>query len=201
VTSPSTCSHVARFALPVALAACSKQPAEIAPEAKASSEAVPAIAPLLWDAPSLFTRVDPPKNGPRKAAYKVDKAGADKEETTVDVLFFGTGAKGDVEANFKEWFAQFDGDLGATATREKLRVGELEVEVVDTKPSTFKVPLTPPVGPKKQPPVQMVKSGFRLHGAAVRTKDRGTWFFRMIGPDETVQAARPAFRKMLESVR
>jgi hypothetical protein len=35
----------------------------------------------------------------------------------------------------------------------------------------------------------------------VRTKDRGNWFFKLVGPDETVQAARSAFRRMVESAR
>jgi hypothetical protein len=184
------------------LAGCSKQPAEIEPPPASSGAPAPAVAPLVWDAPTSWTVVDVPKTGPRKASYKVDKVGADKEDATVDVMFFGTGAKGDVQKNFKDWFGQFDGDVGAAAKRESAKTqGGLDAEIVDTPPGTFKVALTPPIGPKKQPPVQMVKEKWRMHAAAVRTPDRGTWFFRMVGPDETVQAARPAFRRMIESAR
>ncbi len=185
----------------VLLLGCNKQPDEIAPAPPASAPA-PAVDPLRWAVPATWTVVDIPRSGPRKASYKVDKVGADKEDATVDVLFFGTGAKGDVERNFKEWYGQFDGDVGAAAKRERFPgEGGLEVDLVETSPSTFKVALTPPVGPKKQSPVQMVKHGWRMRGAAVKTKDRGTWFFRMVGPDETVQAARQAFRGLIESAR
>ena len=189
--------------LAVLALACSKQPAEIASTAAPTSAPAPAVEPLRWAVPPTWTVLDQPKMGPRKASYKADKAGADKEDATVDVMFFGTGAKGDVEKNFKEWYGQFDGDVGATAKREKLAAASgLEVELVETTaPSTFKVALTPPVGPKKQPPVQMVKNGWRMRGAAVKTPDRGTWFFRMVGPDETVQAAKSAFRALVDSAR
>lgn len=185
-----------------ALAACSKQPAEIE-AGPAHAAPAPAVEPLQWTTPPTWTAVDAPKTGPRKASYRVDKVGADKEEATVDVLFFGTGAKGDVEKNFKEWYGQFDGDVGASAKRDRVTTpGGLEVELVETTaPATFKVALAPPVGPRKQPPVQMVKNGWRMRGAAIKTKDRGTWFFRMVGPDETVQAATSSFRAVVDSAR
>ena len=188
--------------LAVLVLACNKQPAEIEAAPAPASAAPPAVEPLRWVVPPTWTVVDVPKVGPRKASYKVDKVGADKEDATVDVLFFGTGAKGDVEKNFKEWYGQFDGNVGASAKREKLASDSgLEIDLVETSPSTFKVPLTPPVGPKKQAPVQMVKNGWRMRGAAVRTTDRGTWLFRMVGPDETVQAAQSSFRALVTSAR
>ena len=53
----------------------------------------------------------------------------------------------------------------------------------------------------KRSPVQMVKENFRMVGAVVKTKDRGNWFFRLVGPDETVRSSREAFLEMLRSVR
>jgi hypothetical protein len=38
-------------------------------------------------------------------------------------------------------------------------------------------------------------------GAVVKTKGRGNWFFRLVGPNETVIASKSAFRTMLESVK
>ena len=66
---------------------------------------------------------------------------------------------------------------------------------------TYKVDLTPNPRGKKRSVVQMVKKNHRLYGAVVRTPDRGNWFFKLAGPDETVLAARSAFRAMLESAR
>lgn len=198
---PSTSIMVSRYAtlLVLSLAACSKSPAEPDPPPSAGP-ATTTIAPLTWTAPAAWTVQDPPKSGPKKAAYKVTKAGDDKEEADIEVLFYGTGAAGDPEKRFKEWFEQFDGNVGAGAKRESFDVGALKVETVEVA-GTYKIALGPPVGPKKRPPMQMVKENFRLVGAAVKTPDRGTWFFKMSGPSDTVESARDAFRTMLQSAK
>jgi hypothetical protein len=189
---------IAAAALLVALPACSRAPAEPDPPPAASS--APAVAPLRWDAPGGWTTLDVPRTGAKKAAYKVPRAANDKEDAEVQVLFYGTGSQGDVERNFKEWFGQFDGDVGPSAKRGSFEVRGLRVETVEVA-GTYKIGLTPTRGSSKKSPVQMVKQGQRLIGAAVTTPDRGTWFFKMTGPDESVQSARSALRSLLESVR
>jgi hypothetical protein len=182
----------------LALAACNRAPAE--PDGQtASSTPSPAVSPLLWDAPSTWSHADVPGGSPRKAAYRVPPAGNDTAEGEAEVQFFGTGAAGDPAAVFKEWFDQFDGNAGASAARERFKAGELEVETVEVA-GTYKVALARAPRARKAA-VQMVKKGYRLYGAVVRTKDRGNWFFKLVGPDETVQAARSAFRGMVESAR
>ncbi len=181
-------------------AACSKAPAEPDRPAPTASAAAPAVAPLTWDAPGGWAKLEVRPSSPEKAAYRVDKAGNDKEDAEVHVYFYGTGAKGDPAANFKEWFAQFDGDVGPTAARDRFQARGLEVETVEVS-GTFKISLTPPGRGMKKSPVQMVKSGWRLYGAVVKTPDRGNWFFKLVGPDETVQSAKSALRGMLETAR
>jgi len=158
------------------------------------------VAPLVWDVPGAWTVMEAPGSGSRKAIYKVPKAGNDKEDAELTVFFFGTGSKGDPAPNFKEWFGQFDGDVGATAARESFEARGLKVETVEVT-GTYKIAMGPALGPKKKPPMQMVKQNFRLYGAVVKTPDRGNWFFKLTGPDETVQAARPAMRTLFESAR
>jgi hypothetical protein len=176
------------------VAGCSKAPAE--PDAPASATPAPTLAPLVWDVPGAWARFDVPGSGGQKAAYRVEGAAP----AEVRVFFFGTGAKGDPNKAFKEWFAKFDGDVGPQATREELRAHGLKVETVEVH-GTYKSPLTPTPRGKKAAPVQQVKEDYRLYGAVVETPDRGNWFFMLLGPDETVQAARSAFRGMLESAR
>ncbi len=185
----------------LSLAGCSKAPAEPDPPPPAAS-AAPAVAPLTWQAPGTWTTMDVPHSpGPKKASYRIPKQGDDKEEAEVNVFFFGTGAGGDPAKNFGEWFSQFDGDAGKAAAREELKTqGGLAVETVDVK-GTYKIAMGPKVGPNKKAPMQMVKENFRLYGAVVKTPDRGNWFFKLTGPDETVQAARSAFRALLESAK
>jgi hypothetical protein len=186
----------------VTLAACNKAPAE--PEAPARAEASasapgPAVPPLHWDAPGAWAKLDVPSYGDKKAAYRVE-AGSGGEDAEVTVFFHGTGANGDPAASFKEWFSQFDGDVGASATREHLHAGSLAVETVEVN-GTYKIGLTPTPRGRKESPMQMVKKSFRLYGAVVKTPDRGNWFFKLVGPDEMVQRARSAFRGMVESAR
>jgi hypothetical protein len=190
---------VAAALLAAWIPACSRAPDEPEP-AQAASASAPAVAPLQWDVPGSWTALDAPRSGPRKAAYKVPRAANDKEDVEVHVLFYGTGSQGDVEKNFASWFDQFDGDVAATAKRETFEVRGMQIEMVDVT-GTYKVALAPPRGAAKKSPVEMVKKGHRLLGAVVRTADRGNWFFKMTGPDETVQSARSALRGLLDSVR
>src|SRR6185295_3914061 len=146
------------LALGAVLGGCNKAPAEPdAPEPLTS--AAPAVTPLTWEAPGNWTTVPAPKTGPKKAVYKVPKTGNDKEDGEAHVLFFGTGAEGDPEKIFKEMYGTFDGDLGATAKHEHFEVHGWKVEVIDGA-GTYKQALSPPVGPKKQAPVQMVKQSW-----------------------------------------
>jgi hypothetical protein len=130
----------------------------------------------------------------------VTPTGEEAAQGEASVLFFGTGAKGDPALNFKEWFDQFDGNVGATAARETFQAHGLTVETVEVT-GTYKIGLTPTPKGRKAAGVQMVKKNWRLLGAVVRTPDRGNWFFKLTGPDETVQASRSSFRAMLESAR
>ncbi|WP_437922696.1 hypothetical protein WMF37_27095 [Sorangium sp. So ce291] len=199
-------ASLARAALVVLVAlavpACSRSAPEPdpSPSPPPAASGAPAAAPLAWDVPGSWATLDVPRAGPRKALYKVPRAANDKEDVEVQVLSFGLGNKGDVEENFQEWFAQFDGDVGAKARRESFAVRGMRVETVEVA-GTYTIALGPKAGARKRASVEMVKDGYRLLGAAVRTSDRGNWFFRMVGPDETVQSARSAFRGLLESVR
>jgi hypothetical protein len=190
-------SILALAALAAALAGCNRAVDE--PNAPPAAASATAVAPLLFDTPGGWTKLEAPSSGPKKGSYRIDKVGNDKEEAEMNVFFFGTGAKGDPAPLFKEWFSQFDGNVGATAAREQLEVKGFKVETVEVS-GTYKIGLTPPTRGHKQAPVQMVKNGWRLYGAVVRTPDRGNWFFKITGPDETVQASKSAFRAMLETL-
>src|SRR4051794_15215276 len=96
---------VKRFVLSVSvlLGACNKSPAEVDAPARTTSE-VQSVAPLLWEKPATWTATKAATSGALKASYETPKVGDDKAEANVDVVFFGTGALGDAEKNFKEWF-------------------------------------------------------------------------------------------------
>jgi len=184
----------------LALAACSHAPAE--PDAPASSAtSAPGVAPLLWDAPGSWTKLElPPHPGPKRTSYRINPVGNDKEEAEMNVFFFGTGARGDPAPTFKEWLDPFDGKPNEDAKHDAFEVKGFKVESVEYQ-GTYKMALTPPGRGMKRAPVNMVKKDWRMYGAVVRTTDRGNWFFKLTGPDETVQSAKSAFRAMLETMR
>lgn len=191
------------FLLATFVPGCSRAPAEPEPPAATTTAApTPAIAPLQWTVPGAWTTMDVPRSGQQKAGYRIPHVGNDKEEANVEVFFFGTGAEGSPDKQFSAWFDQFDGNVGPTAKRDKFSAGALEVETVEVS-GTYKIPLGPVVGKgaKKKAPMQMVKENFRLLGAVVKTPDRGNWFFKLAGPNDTVEAARGAWRTMLESAK
>jgi len=200
VTEIATCS-VIRWMTPAMLAwglvGCSRTPDEPAGASRtASSARAKAYEPLSW-APSAVWTVKESGSGERKAVYRVAPVGDDKDEAEIMVMHFGTGSQGDVEASYAQWYAQFDGDAKALAKHERFESGPMKVRIVEWA-GTYKVPLGPQ-GPKGRPAMQVIKEGYRIVGGVVETPKRGNWFFRLVGPDDTVQAARSDFVAMVKA--
>ena len=134
---------------------------------------------ITFEAPKEWTKETPSSNM-RKAQYKVP----DKEKKAKDAEFilstFGKGAGG-VEANLKRWSAQMG---GAEAKPEAIE-GKVKVTLVDLK-GTY----TPGFGGE---PVENA----RMLGAIVETEN-GLWFFKLVGPAETVGDWKEEYVKMLK---
>lgn len=187
------------FWLLAAVPACRDKPQEISTPIATSAPA-PAVAPLSYEVPGTWTKLGEAHTGSKRAGYKVPKTGADTEDAEMTVLFFGTGSQGDPDKNFQEWFDQFDGNAAAAAVRKSFDAPAGKVDTIEVM-GTYKVSLGPAVGPKKKSPMQMVKEKWRLYGAVVRTKERGNWFFKLVGPDETVLAAKNALETALQAAK
>ncbi|HVY48797.1 MAG TPA: hypothetical protein VHB21_23070, partial [Minicystis sp.] len=169
-----------------------------APDRGAVQTAAPAVPPLRWKPPPTWTLLPPEHGTPRKAVYKTPKAGDAKAEAEVEVDFFGTGAPGDVEKTFGAWRAQFDaGDAGAPV-RAPLEGARFPAETIEAA-GKYAVAIGPQMGRAKKSAMQMVREHYRLLGAVVKTPDRGNWFFKMTGPEDSVQAARSAFLAMVRA--
>lgn len=201
MASPPRSRPARASALLVALAllgaGCRSTPDE--PEGSGRGEGSgPSLEPLAFEPPPTWTVVAEGKSGARKAVYRIK--GGDKEEAELQVFFFGTGKPGDPEPIFKDWKGQFEGDVIEEKKQDAFAAPAGKVDWLELA-GTYKQGLSPPIGPKKKSPVSMVKKSYRLVGAVVRTKDRGNWFFKLVGPEETVQAARTSLRAMLEAAK
>jgi hypothetical protein len=201
------------IALAVVSLACSEptkepEPAKRPPSATAAQgahegsaeENATTDAPLLWDVPAGWSKTEASDKGPRRAEYSVPRVGDDKEDTELLALYFGKGKNGERDTQWDAWLGQFDGDAKRDAKRETFEVGDNVVEVFEHV-GNYKLNMGPQRPGMTRSPVQMVKPNFRMLGAVVRTKSRGNWFFRMVGPDPTVTAQKDAFLEMLKSVR
>ncbi|MBK8251168.1 MAG: hypothetical protein IPK82_00675 [Polyangiaceae bacterium] len=187
------------FVLPQVLAGCREKPQEVATPA-ATAQSAPVVPPVEVEFPGTWIKLGQSQVDNKRAGYKVPKAGADTEDAELIVLFFGTGSQGDPDKNFNDWLSQFDGNAAAGATRSSFESAAGKVDTVEFF-GTYKVGLGPAVGPKKKSPMQMVKDKWRLYAAVIHTKDRGNWFYKMVGPDETVQSAKGAMETALKAAK
>lgn len=156
--------------------------------------------PLKWDAPAGWSITESSRTSPRRAGYSIPPIGNDKDSTELLVLYFGKGPNGERDVQWDSWLGQFDGDAKKDATRGSFEVGNDVVETFEFLGS-YKLNMGPQRRGMKKSPVQMVKKDHRMIGAVVKTKTRGNWFFRLVGPDQTVLASKDAFMEMLKSVR
>ena len=142
---------------------------------------------LAFALPAAWVK-EPPSSGMRLSHAKNPGPPGPAEFA---IFYFGAGGGGSADANIDRWIGQIDQPAappkrGSFATHG---LGVTWVEVAGTmKPSTIGM------GPATAQP------GSRLLGAVVEGPG-GPWFVKVIGPDATVAAARPAFLEMLHGLR
>lgn len=161
------------------------------PAARSAGAAAAASSPnLAWHAPSRWVQAAP-KSRMRVASYTIPKAKGDAEDGELAVFYFGPNDGGGVEANMKRWIDQFSGVEPTAIDRSERSVAGLKQHHIEIAEGTFSSGM--PGGPTQPKP------GFALLGAIVESPS-GSYFFKLTGPKSTVQAARPEFRQMLDSV-
>jgi hypothetical protein len=139
---------------------------------------------LTWSVPDGW-EVAPNRSAIRLATYRVPalpKSAAAAELTV-------TRAGGTTEENLARWAGQFDAagqDTRAVRTIAGVHLATLEVS------GTYEGGMTMGGAETAHP-------GWALLGAVVETNGP-SYFFKMVGPAETVHAARPAFEALLKSL-
>jgi hypothetical protein len=139
-------------------------------------------------------------HGLYRAKYTVPKAGDAKLTSEVMVTRVDAETNASLAKTMADFVSLFDGSDESPPKPEHFRVGEFEVTWVELA-GTYRFPMGPPVGPQKRAAAHLLKENWRGIAAGVKTNDRGSWFFRLVGPDDSVAAARSAFRGMIESVK
>jgi hypothetical protein len=148
---------------------------------------------MTWSAPTGWVS-EPPSNTMRKAQYRIPGPGGDAECV---VFYFGPGQGGDPMSNATRWAEQFRPPGGKTATdvmkTSRMQIGEVKVLVVETS-GTYLGGQTMSMEPSPEKP------GYALLGAVAEGPD-ANWFFKLTGPEKTVQANREPFEALLKSLK
>jgi hypothetical protein len=147
---------------------------------------------LTYEVPASW-KLEKPKTSMRKAQFKVEPAAGDEEPAEFYLTVFGGGAGG-VKANITRWEGQFadaDGKPAKAKVEEKKgkNVDVTRVEVA----GRYVAAVSPGAAEKYNKP------GFRLLGAIVQTPSKG-YFFRLTGPEKTVESARAGFDALIASM-
>jgi len=138
---------------------------------------------LAWVAPPGWELVPSP-SPMRLATYHMPAVGnATSAELTV------TRAGGGTVANVDRWVSQFDGS--ERETRTERTVAGYRIATV-TVSGTYEGGMT---GGEAETP----RAGWSLLGAVVETGGP-SYFFKLLGPTESVAAARPGFEKLMMSL-
>jgi hypothetical protein len=140
---------------------------------------------IAYDAPATWVSAPNPSQM-RKATFKIPKAGGDAEDAELAI----SSASGGVEQNIKRWEQQF-GD--AKAKTEPRTVNGLKVTVVEIKGNVG-------AGGMMGMPSNAPKQNQMLLGAVVDGGDR-QHFFKMVGGEKTVTAAKKDFDKFVSTFR
>jgi hypothetical protein len=134
-----------------------------------------------------------PRSQMRLTQLKIEPVAGESDPAEL-VLFAFPGGAGTVEANLQRWSEQFTDDSGRPAKIESAKRPGKNIEVMFAEASGRYVAAVAPGSAER-----FDKPGYRLLGAIVTTDEVG-YFFKMVGPDKTMKAAKPAFEAMIRSI-
>lgn len=127
-----------------------------------------------------------PSNQFRVAQFKIGAAEGDKEGAELVITQFGGGGGG-VDDNIKRWIGQFEAkDRQVKVTKGKSAQGEYIVADVT---GTYLKPDGPPFAQKTKP-----TPGSRVLNVMLIVEDKGSYFFKLAGPEKTVTGAATDLR-------
>lgn len=144
--------------------------------------------PLRWSAPESWTAAVP-ASSMRLAEY-VAPAADGSQPGEVSIFYFGPGGGGGVEANVARWIGQFKNPDGTPATGQQSTetVSGMMVHRVEAA-GTF----NPGMAGNG-----VSRDNYKMLGAIVESP-AGLYFFKMVGPTDTIGARAPEFESLVKS--
>ena len=158
---------------------------------KVDSSGLLDIGALKFKVPSGWN-VQTPKSSMRQAQLQAEGPAGSAE---LVVFYFGPQGAGSPKDNIDRWVGQFSNPDGSPVTNPNLalmKVGEQEVTRVEVSGQYANTMAQP--GQAAAP-----QTGQRLIAAIVGTGS-GPYYFKFLGPDETVAAQAAAFDGLLQSI-
>jgi len=138
-----------------------------------------------------------PNSMMRKAQFTLPHVVNDTEDAELVVFYFGAGQGGSVEANLERWYGQFaqpDGSVSsekASVTRDV--VDGMNLTNVDLS-GTYVAPTMPGNAEHYNKP------NFRMLAAVLETS-QGPYFFKLVGPQQTVAHWAKSFSQFMKSAK
>ncbi|MBT4497304.1 MAG: hypothetical protein HOC74_06260 [Gemmatimonadetes bacterium] len=153
-----------------------------------SLKGVSAILPEGW-------QQSPPSSSMRVAEYLLPGEAYKAADAGLAVFYFGRNQGGGLEANIERWYGQFSQpDGGSTkerSSRSEREVNGMPVTLVDIK-GTFN---SGGMGGG-----QGAQEGYRMLGGIVQSP-AGSFFFKLTGPEATVEGWAASFDQYLDSIQ
>jgi hypothetical protein len=176
--------------------ACSSRddsPAELgAPLSSAAAEQ----PGLSYDIPDEWTQ-ETPSSRLRQAQFRLPRAEGDPEDAELAVFYFG-GQGGSIQGNIDRWVGQFSKPDGSTAQADAVSTKEsngITFAIVDVS-GTYNQATGPMMGGGET----IAKPNFRMLAAIAETPG-GPWFFKLTGPEKTIEKWEEPLGAFLDSIR
>jgi len=148
------------------------------------------VPTIVWKDPPSWQRVEG-GSSMRKASYKIKAATGDPEDAEAAVYYFGLSSGGSTEANIQRWTSQFPDVPADNVKRVERQANGMKQTIIDVQGTYDGSSMTIKEAAKKP--------NFRMLAAVVETP-AGSYFFKLTGPQKTVESARTAYLAMLDTV-
>ena len=177
---------------------CDRAPAEPGPS-KRPAQSAPKPDSLKWDAPATWTLDKSGEKGRYRAKYSIQPRGDDKHPA--EMLVTKLPKNETLESELTRISRSFEKKL-SPPKRQNLKAGAFQATLVDLD-GTYKMGMGPvvPGSRGKRQAAYVLQEGWYGLAAGVDAGTKGRWLFRLVGPRETVQAARSPMLVMLRNLK